>query len=401
MIKRAIIASLLSVGCDVLDMRSSALPIARHFIKTSGAAGAVSVRKLPGNTRVTLIEMLDSRGAYLGKNMERKVESAFFREDFKRTDPDDLGQIEFASRAVEEYQVDYFRLLNHEEGNKRLKIVCDYGYSSLAAIFPSMLERFGIESISLNSFNDAKRAPRSPAEIDRHVYNLGQIVGTLGYDLGVLFTAEGERLTIVDEHGEQVLGNALLATLGTLVAKTHQNAKIALSVTAPTLLEEALIKHGAEVIRTKSDTRSLMNSSLEEGVMFAGDEHGGFIFPAMHPGFDAPFSFGMLVSMLQKTGLSVSEVAAELPVFKLAYEQVRVPWESKGSVMRRISEENRTGSHVELLDGIKIYDNDSWVLVLPDSLEPVFHVYAESPAEDASKALVGQYVKKIEGLVSA
>ena len=400
MIKRAVIASLLSVGCDVLDMRSSALPVARHFIKTSGAAGAVSVRKLPGNTRVTLIEMLDSRGAYLGRNMERKVESAFFREDFKRTDPDDLGQIEFASRAVEEYQVDYFRLLGHKGTGKRLKIVCDYGYSSLASIFPAMLERMGVESISLNSFNDAKRAPRSKAEVDRHVQNLGQIVGTLGYDLGVLFTAEGERLTIVDEHGEQVLGNALLATLGTLIAKTRPDARIALSVTAPSLLEDALTKHGAHVIRTKSDTRSLMNSSLEENVMFAGDENGGFIFPALHPGFDAPFSFGMLVTMLQETGLSVSEVSGELPVFKLAYEQVRVPWESKGSVMRKISEESRPGSHVELLDGIKIYDNDSWVLVLPDSLEPVFHVYAESPEADASQAMVEHYVKKIEGLIT-
>ncbi len=400
MIKRAVIASLLSAGCDVLDMRSSALPVARHFIKTSGAAGAVSVRKLPGNTRVTLIEMLDSRGAYLGRNMERKVESAFFREDFKRTDPDDLGQIEFASRAVEEYQVDYFRLLGHKGTGKRLKIVCDYGYSSLASIFPAMLERMGVESISLNSFNDAKRAPRSKAEVDRHVQNLGQIVGTLGYDLGVLFTAEGERLTIVDEHGEQVLGNALLATLGTLIAKTRPDARIALSVTAPSLLEDALTKHGAHVIRTKSDTRSLMNSSLEENVMFAGDENGGFIFPALHPGFDAPFSFGMLVTMLQETGLSVSEVSGELPVFKLAYEQVRVPWESKGSVMRKISEESRPGSHVELLDGIKIYDNDSWVLVLPDSLEPVFHVYAESPEADASQAMVEHYVKKIEGLIT-
>ena len=91
-------------------MRSAALPVARHFIKTSGAAGAVSVRKFPGNTRVTLIEMLDSRGAYLGRSMERKVESAFFREDFKRTDPDDLGQIEFASRAVEVVQLGYFRM---------------------------------------------------------------------------------------------------------------------------------------------------------------------------------------------------------------------------------------------------------------------------------------------------
>lgn len=400
MLKRALIAALLSVGCDVLDMRSAALPIARHFIKTSGAAGAMGVRKLPGNSRVSLIEMLDSRGAYLSRSMERKVENAFFREDFKRTDPDELGTMEFVSRAVEEYQADYMRLLHPEPSGRRLRVVCDYGYSSLSGIFPAMLAQLGIESISLNGFNDAKLAPRTNDEIERHVQNLSQIVGTLGYDMGVLFTEEGERLTVVDELGELVPGNTLLATLGTLVAKTQPGAKITLSVTAPTLLEDALRKEGAQVVRTKSDVRSLMATSLEVGATFAGDERGGFIFPALHPGFDAPFSFGMLAQMLQQTGLSVREVSAELPVFKLAYEQVRVPWESKGSVMRRISEETRDGRHVELLDGIKIFEDDSWVLVLPDAVEPLFHVYAESPEEDSSREMVGRYVRKIEKLMS-
>ncbi|MGV3617764.1 MAG: sugar phosphate nucleotidyltransferase [Fimbriimonas sp.] len=399
MIKRAVIASLLSVGCDVLDMRSAALPIARHFIKTSGAVGAMGVRKLPGNNRVSLIEMLDSRGAYLSRNLERKVENAFFREDFKRTDPDDLGIMEFVSRAVEEYQTDYFRLLHPQSTSRRLKVVCDYGYSSLSGIFPSMLAQLGVDSISLNGFNDAKLAPRTPAEVERHVENLGQIVGTLGYDLGVLFTEEGERLILVDEHGEQVQGNTLLATLGTLVAQTQPGAKIAISVTAPTLLEDLLRKQGAQVVRTKSDIRSLMASSLDDGATFAGDERGGFIFPALHPGFDAPFSFGMLLTMIQQTGLSVREVSAEVPAFKLAYEQVKVPWESKGAVMRRISEESRDGRHVELLDGIKIFEHDSWVLVLPDAVEPLFHVYAESPTEDESRELAGRYVRKVEKLV--
>ncbi|AIE84798.1 sugar phosphate nucleotidyltransferase [Fimbriimonas ginsengisoli] len=399
MIKRALISSLLSVGCDVLDMRSAALPIARHFVKTSGAAGALGVRKLPGNSRVTLIEMLDSRGAYLSRAMERKVENAFFREDFKRADPDDLGIMEFVSRAVEEYQADYFRLLHPEPAGRRLRVVCDYGYSSLSGIFPAMIAQLGIESISLNGFNDAKLAPRTGEEVDRHVKNLSQIVGTLGYDMGVLFTEEGERLTIVDERGEQVHGNTLLATLGTLIAKTVPSAKIAISVTAPTLLEEALKKEGAEVVRTKSDVRSLMDSSLTGGATFAGDERGGFIFPELHPGFDAAFSFGMLAVMLQRTGLSIREVSAELPVFKLAYEQVKVPWDAKGSVMRRISEETRDGRHVELLDGIKIFEDDSWVLVLPDAVEPVFHVYAESPEEEESRELVGRYIRKIEKLM--
>ena len=104
----------------------------------------------------------------------------------------------------------------------------------------------------------------------------------------------------------------------------------------------------------------------------------------------------MLVTMLQQTGLSVREVAAELPVFRIAYEQIRIPWESKGSVMRRLSEESREGGHVELLDGIKVFEDDSWVLVLPDAVEPIFHLYAESPTDEYSRELVARYVKKIE-----
>ncbi len=395
MIKRALIASLLSVGCDVLDMRSTAVPIARHFIKASGAAGAVNVRKLPGNSRVTLIEMFDDRGAYLGRAQERKVETAFFREDFHRSDPDDLGVIEFASRAIEEYQHDFFQIIHGDQPGRRLKLVCDYGYSALSGIFPSMLGKLGVESISVNSYNDAKLAPRSPDELNKHIENLRQIVGILGHDMGVLFTDEGERLTLVDDKGRAILGNNLFAALCVLVAKTQRNALIGMSVTAPSRLEELLTRQGARVVRTKADTRSIMATSLEEEVSFAGDDRGGFIFPRLHPGFDAMFSLAMLVSMLRETGLSLSEVTEELPKFSLAYEQVRCPWEVKGAVMRQIAQEHQDEARVEMLDGIKIYDEDSWVLVLPDAVEPVFHVYAESPDEAESKQLVASYVEKI------
>ena len=144
----------------MLDLHGMASPVARHFIKASNAAGAMAVRKLPGNSRVTLVEMFDARGAYLSRGAERKVESAFFREDFARTDPDELGQIEGATRAVEAYQDDFFRLLGEAPLGRRLRVVCDYGYSALGAYYPAMLERLNVQSIALNAFNDAKRAPR-------------------------------------------------------------------------------------------------------------------------------------------------------------------------------------------------------------------------------------------------
>ncbi|HWD37839.1 MAG TPA: hypothetical protein VG944_03265, partial [Fimbriimonas sp.] len=238
------------------------------------------------------------------------------------------------------------------------------------------------------------------AEVDSHVQNLSQIVARLGYDMGVLFTQEGERLSLVDNKGRPFQGTNLLAAMGSLVAQTTPDCTIAITITAPTLLEEALAKQGARVLRTKSDVRSLMSASFDAGVSFAGDELGGFIFPALHPGFDATFAFAKLVTMLQETRQTLSDLADGLPHFRLAYEQVRVPWEAKGAVMRRLAEENREGS-VELLDGIKIHGEDSWVLVLPDAVEPMFHVYAESPEDSASRDLVDQYEKKINDWIGA
>ncbi|MBX3117846.1 MAG: NTP transferase domain-containing protein [Fimbriimonadaceae bacterium] len=397
MIKRAIIASLLGVGSNIIDLRSIAAPVARHFVKASGAMGAINVRKLPGNSRVTLIEFLDSRGAYLPRSMERKVETTFSREDFKRTDPDDLGVLEYGSRALEGYQDDFFRLLNAPSAAKRLRVVCDYGNSALVSIFPAMLARLGIQPIGLNSFNDAKLAPRTTDEIRVHVENLKNIVDSLGYDMGILFTDEGERLTVVDDLGNELRGSELFAVMCTLIAQTNPEATIAMSVTGPTRIEEYLKKRGIKVMRTKADVRSLLTGALDAGVTFAGDERGGFLFPNFHPGFDAMYSFAQMVTMLQVTGLKLSEVKAEIPKFEMVYESVPCPWEMKGAVMRHITEESRNGV-VETLDGIKIFDGDRWVLVLPDAVEPVFHIYAESGEESESRELVTTYAKKIEEL---
>ncbi|MFZ4506520.1 MAG: phosphoglucosamine mutase, partial [Fimbriimonas sp.] len=56
---------------------------------------------------------------------------------------------------------------------------------------------------------------------------------------------------------------------------------------------------------------------------------------------------------------------------------------------------------VDLMDGVKLFDKDSWVLVLPDSVEPIFHVYAESPDNAASRDLALRYAQKIAQIANS
>jgi mannose-1-phosphate guanylyltransferase / phosphomannomutase len=404
MIKRAIISGLMSVGCDVIDMRSMPLPIMRHTLRGSIAAGGIYVRTSPANPRLLLIEFLDHDGIYLSKAAERKVETMFFREDYARVDVDQIGKLEFASRSIEQYHEDFARHIDAGPVRARsLKVVADFTFGRVAGMFPAVLGRLGCDVIALNAFVDYSKAPRTPDERRALLPNLSQIVQMLQADIGVMFENDGERLTIVDNTGRIIEGPDLLMLYAMLFARTHKGATIGVPVTAPSHIEAMLAEHKATVVRTKTDVRSLMamTTTADHGkpqVDFAGDCEGGFIFSDFQPAFDSMFAFGRMLEMVSSTDKSVSELAEALPPVLQAQAVVRCPWEVKGRIMRELTREAEVTGDFDLTDGVKFFRNPSWVLVLPDAADPHFHVYAEGESEKAAKELVSEYVEKIERL---
>lgn len=404
MIKRAVISGLMSVGCNVLDLRSMPLPISRHTIRGSAGAGGMYVRMAPHNPRVLMIEFLDQNGVYLSKAAERKLETIFFREDFGRADVDQIGKLEFASRSVEQYEEDYIHRMDVTPlVSRRLKVVADFAYGRVAVVFPRILGRLGCDVIALNAYVDAERAPKTDAERAALLPNLAHIVQTLKADVGVVLPHDGERLTLVDETGRVMEGDDLLTLYAVLVARTRQRARVAVPVTAPAHIESLVALHGGTVQRTKTDVRSLMTLSVAgekraPQVDFAGDGSGGFILSEFQPGFDSMFAFGKLLEMLAATDLSLGEIAAELPKAHIARADVRCPWEMKGRIMRELTREAENSGKVELVDGIKVFDDHSWALVLPDASEPYFHVYAEALTPESAGDTLTRYVSRIEQL---
>jgi len=404
MIKRGIIAGLMSVGCDVHDLRSMPLPITRYTLRGTAAAGGMYVRIAPHNPRLLLVEFLDRDGVYLSKAAERKLETIFFREDFGRADVDHIGRLDFGSRTIEQYHEGYLRTLDQAPIiQRKLKVVADFAYGRVATLFPAILGRLGCEVIALNAYVDAAKQPKTPEQRDQLLPNLAGIVQTLRADLGVMFETDGERLVLVDDKGCVIGGDQLLTLYSVLVARTHPRARIAVPVTAPAQIETLVALHDGEVIRTKTDVRSLMalavgGDGADARVDFAGESGGGFIFSAFQPGFDSMYAFGKMLEMLAKSDLSLGELASELPKTTVAKAQVRCPWELKGRIMRELTREAEESGPVDLIDGIKVYRDRAWALILPDASEPYFHVYAEAETPEKSQQLLQEYVARIEAL---
>jgi len=358
----------------------------------------------PQNPRVLLIEFLDQNGVYLSKTAERKLETIFFREDFARADADQIGKLDFASRSVEQYHVDFAKHIDAQTIIERgIKVVADYGFGRVAAVLPRILGQFGCDVIALNAYVDSSKSPKTAEARAAMLPNLAQIVRTVKADLGVMFHNDGERLTLVDESGEVVDGDSLLSVLCVMVARTNPRARIAVPITAPSHIEAIVGLHGGTVERTKTDARSLMTLAAAgprhaPDVAFAGDSSGGFIFSAFQPGFDSMVAFGKLLEMLSVTGLTLREIATELPKSHVVHDTVRCPWELKGRIMRELTHEAEESGRVDLIDGIKVYHDGGWSLVIPDASEPYFHVYAEAESEKAARTHLTRAAHRIEEL---
>lgn len=400
MTKRAMISGLMSVGASVLDLRIMPGAVSRHMANISGAAAGVHIAASPSEHGELLIEFFDGTGKNLDRNAERRIEQIFFREDFRRAPVDSVGSLEFLGRTMEYYTEDFLSFLDARAiGRWRPKLVIDYAYGPLCLLMPMVLGRLGCDATALNAFVEPSRSEGIWARREERLTEVGDVVRALKADIGLFMGSHGDRFAAVDELGVPLVGDdLLLAFLELALELAGEGARVAVPFSATAGVEEVCTRHGASVIRTKADARSLMETAGHTpDLAFAGDSDGGFIFPRFLPAFDAMLAAGKLLELLAGAGLKLSDIRVRTPRLHRARTVAPCPWEHKGAIMRRLHEET-TMFPVEHLDGMKIHHENGWALVLPDVSAPLFHVQAESTDSASAEQLVRHYATRIEEL---
>jgi mannose-1-phosphate guanylyltransferase/phosphomannomutase len=393
MIKRAVIAGLMSVGVNVRDLRLMPSPITRHEVKATSSQGGIHVRAASDDSKNVVIEFYDCSGINIKKSAERKIENIFFREDFSRTDIEEIGNLEFSARAIEFFTLDFLKFVDSEAISKaNFKIVIDYGCGMPSFVFPTMLGKLKCEMIALNAYVDPTKIYRKEEEKERALHQLTNIVKTLKADMGVLIDSEGEKFSLVSNEGRIISNNLLLLLFAKLLNILFPDATVATNLAATKFLEEVF---KGKIIRTKIEPTNLMEICSKKDILFAGDTEGGFIFPKFQPSFDAMVSFAKLLEFLAKTEKTLEELISSLPQLNMLSTKVACPWEQKGIVMRKIIEGEKD-KKIELIDGIKIIEDDFWVLIRPHTSEPYFNIYAEGKEGKDLREIVDSYIEKIK-----
>src|SRR6266702_4292176 len=400
MIKRAVIAGLPSAGVNVEDINQVPIPVARYYVRNTDAIGGVNVRLSPHDQRVVDITFFDQNGTDINKTTERKIENLFFREDFRRVYLDDLGSIEVLENAdvINRYLNGMMKIVDVPLiQHRKFRIVMDYANGSTLQLLPGIFNRLGCEVIVLNTNQEETRIARPLEEIEKDMQRLATITATLNDDLGIRIDPGGERIWVVDDRGRILDGMKMLAVMTSLLLRKHPNGTVAAPVSAPSALQHIAKRFDGNIIQTKVLAHALMSAANREGVVLVGDGTGGFVFPILHPAFDGLLAIVKLLELLATFDMRLSNVVDDLPAYYMSRTMVNCPWESKGKVMRILSEQYRE-RRSKPIDGIKIDLGKEWVLVLPDADRPLFHVIAESVSNEQAQALAEKYARVVSGL---
>ncbi|MDJ0567412.1 MAG: mannose-1-phosphate guanyltransferase [Pleurocapsa sp. MO_192.B19] len=401
MVSRAIIAGLMSAGIDVQNLEATAIPIARTMMTNlMDVSGGIHIRLEPDRPDYLLIEFFDRQGISISKSQEKKIEGTYFKEDLRRVSIQEIGGVSYPSGIADTYSRTFEKYINIEAvRNSGSKIVIDYVYAVSGAILPQLLAKFGCDAVVLNA--SLKQTAISATQKEVLLDQLGQVVEALGANFGVQVSANGEQFILVDEAGLPIRGEALTALMVNTIFTANPRSTVVVPVHSSSAVEEIARRHDGNVIRTKVNPTALMEASQDNpNVVLGGNSDMGFIFPQLHPGFDAMFSIAKLIEMLTIQERSLADIRHDLPNICYKSYSIRCPWKVKGSLMRHLVETHPT-ENLELIDGVKIVtpQNDNWILILPDAGEPLVHIYANSRDRNWVEGQLAMYRQQVQSFI--
>ena len=321
LIRAALGAGLMAEGIDVHDAGLTTTPALAHETRLGSYSAGVMVSASHNPADDNGIKLFGHLGGKLPDELEERIEEEVA--EFvagERGRPGRAFRRRDMSSAYRSFLRERFASL--DLGGMRIVIDCAHGGGS--ALAPKVLEDFGAEAIVCNNapdglnINDGCGALHPDAIADR--------VASEGATLGVCLDGDGDRSIFVDEKGQIVHGDALLAILGNALFARGDlpNNKLAATVMSNLGLRKAL-SQGIGIVETPVGDRSVSAAMKEHGLALGGENSGHVIFGPEHEFTgDGIYTCLKLVEILEQSKESLSSLAACFEAFPQKLINVRV-----------------------------------------------------------------------------
>ncbi len=370
MLESSLAAGIVSTGVDAQILGVISTPAVAFITRKTGATAGVVISASHNPIEDNGLKIFNRKGLKLSQSLEEQIEKIYFSgaDPFPRAIGPAIGQIYHDSAPVS-YYLDYL----HEQGPdlKGLRLVVDCGYGAACSIASEVLSLQGATVRLIHGTPDGNRinvdsGATSPARLCEEVERWGG-------DLGLAFDGDADRLIAVDEKGQVVDGDAIMAICALDMVsqgRLNHNTLVA-TVMSNGGLDILGKKHGFDVLRTPVGDRFVLEKMLMGGYNLGGEQSGHIIFSDHCTTGDGLLTALQLLQVVQSRESPLSELAAQLTRLPqvLVNRQVSstAGWQENKIIAAKIAE-------------LKEYLGcNGRVLVRPSGTEPLIRVMLEAP----------------------
>ena len=307
------------------------------------------------------VKLFDRDGRKLSDAAEEEIEALL---DAPAPGGGEIDRVEVAEDSYLEHVLERFGL---DLSGLRIGVDCANGaYSRLA---PQAFEQLGAQVTAIGNEPDGTNINVGCGATDLAL--LADTVRSGGLDLGIAFDGDGDRMLAVDEHGETVDGDQILAVLALDLGVEG----VAVTTMANLGFHRLMEERGIRVVVTDVGDRYVLEALRREGLLLGGEQSGHLIWLDGHVTGDGLVAGLLLCRALR--GRKLSEAAAVMP---------RLP-----QVKRDLPRDGRGPLPDELLRAVEAVnaelDGAGRVLVRPSGTEPLVRVLAEAETPEAAEEL--------------
>ncbi|MDR1738189.1 MAG: phosphoglucosamine mutase [Candidatus Symbiothrix sp.] len=394
MVRDLVVGTLVGMGLNVVDIGLATTPTTELAVTMEKADGGIILTASHNPKQWNALKLLNAKGEFLNAAEGNEILKIAEAETFVFADVDQLGKVKTDFTYTQKH-VDHvlsLQLVDVEAIRKAAFTVAIDTVNSVGGIaLPVLLKALGVKEIIELNTDPTGNFAHNPEPLPQHLTEIASVMKSGKADVGFVVDPDVDRLAIVTEKGDMFGEEYTLVAVADYVL-SHTPGNTVSNMSSTRALRDITEKYGQQYTASAVGEVNVVTKMKATHAVIGGEGNGGVIYPASHYGRDALVGIGLFLTLLAKSGKTVSELRAQYPTYYMAKQRMDLTPDTDVDALLRSLQQKYAAYPINTEDGVKVDFPDSWVHFRKSNTEPIIRIYTEAPtqqqAENLAKAVM-------------
>ncbi len=376
MIEASLIAGITSMGLDVVTLGVIPTPAVAYLTRKYKAIAGIMISASHNPGEYNGIKFFNKGGLKLADKVEDQIEQILNKErEINLTATGrDIGRVYFEKDGGKDYKE--FLKESIDIDLKGIKVVMDCGNGALYKLGPEIIKELNGEVLYVNDTPDGININDNCGSTNPAIVQ--ELVRKEKADIGLSFDGDADRIIAVDEKGNIINGDHILAICATyLKSKGELNNNTVVGTVMTNMgLDIYLGEIGLDIVKTSVGDRYILEEMLKEDYVLGGEQSGHIIFLKYNTTGDGLATGLHLLEVLKSSGKTMSELNALMRDYPQILINARVPNERKYNYL----EDGEIREKIQEIE--EYFQGNGRVVIRPSGTEPLVRVMIEGENQE-------------------